>query len=221
MVTHPAWAVPATERSAQVTREQHSGPDTVHATAMLPIGTTALLSVLENPCHVRRWMPDLEELEVLTQHDGHSLVYMRTRAPWPLRPRDAVTRFTRHITEDGIVTLTMRGESDAVAPVPGVVRMPFIDGQWQLTPAQSAPASAPEGGTLTRVDYAQRVSPGGGVPQWLADQTAVRHVRATLAALEEYLEEYVEQRPEDNDCQTAELPGADDGSTGYQPGRDA
>ncbi|MBZ2189773.1 hypothetical protein K8B33_11740 [Alcanivorax sp. JB21] len=193
---HPVGADATTDVSTRVMRERQSGPDIVRAATRLPLNVNTLLSVLEHPCHVRQWAPDLEELVLLEHHDGHSLVYMRTRTPWPMRPRDAVTRFSRHQTEDGTVTLTMQGERDAVPAMPGVVRMPFIAGQWQLRPEAEA---------MTQVDYQQRVSPGGGVPQWLADQAAVRHVRTTLAALEEY----VERHTEENDCSAAGPPVTD------------
>ena len=211
----PAGAGPTNDADTRVTRAQQAGPDMVHATAVLPIRTHDLLAVLEQPCHVRQWMPDLEMLTLLTQQGEQSLVYMRMRAPWPMRSRDAVTRFTRHQADDGTVTLTMQGDSDAIARVPGVVRMPFIAGQWRLI-AEETPEDTPEGKPLTRVDYQQRVDPGGGVPQWLADRAAVRHVGATLAALEAY----VERGPDDSDCEAAGQSDTGDGDVEYQPGND-
>ncbi|WP_272963282.1 START domain-containing protein [Alcanivorax jadensis] len=173
-----------------VTRTAMPGPDQFELRAVLPVSLDALLPVLEQPCHVRQWMPGVETLTILKRPSAtQTLVYMARQAPWPLSGRDAVTLFERHPGEP--VVLTMQGEPEAWPRQPGHVRVPFTEGSWTL---QTEP-----GNGSTRVVYRQRVNPGGGIPQWLADRFAPGHMEAALAALENYV-----RNPQRTNCTAAE-----------------
>lgn len=175
----PLWA-----GANGVTRMALPGPDRFELTAELPISLRALLPVLEQPCHVRQWMPGIETLRILErQSDTRTLVYMARKAPWPLSGRDAVTLFERHAGDP--VVLTMSGQPDAWPDQPGHVRVPYTEGSWTLYAK----------GPTTRVVYRQQVDPGGGIPQWLADRLAPGQMEAALAALEAYVRD-----PHRTDC---------------------
>lgn len=181
------------QASGPVTRTVMPGPDQFELQAVLPVERAALLPLLEQPCHVRQWMPAVETLTILERPSAtRTLVYMARQAPWPLQGRDAVTLFERH--PGNPVVLTMQGRPKAWPEQPGHVRVPFTEGSWSL---QALP-----GTNRTRVVYRQRVNPGGGIPQWLADRLAPGQMEAALAALENYVRD-----PQRTDC-TAAQPAA-------------
>ncbi len=178
-------SVPAlASEMAEPERERLDGPDRIHAQMRLPLGAGQLLTLLETPCHVRQWMPDLEEIRILEQPaPGQTLVYMATRTPWPLAPRDAVTLFRRE-SEDP-VTLTMEARPRAMPERSGHVRIPFTEGRWLLRPDHGH----------TMLGYEQRVDPGGRLPQWAADRAAVDRVATTMENLRDYVETILDTVP--------------------------
>ncbi|WP_290536956.1 START domain-containing protein [Alcanivorax sp.] len=177
-------------RADTVSRTSMPGPDCFELQAELPIPLDVLLPILEVPCHVRQWMPGLEALTVLDRpSDTQTLIYMARRAPWPLSGRDAVILFERH--PGNPVKLTMSGRPDAWPEQPGHVRVTYTEGSWTLRPQDH------NGGT--RVVYRQRVDPGGGIPQWLADRLAPGQMEAALVALEAYV-----RNPQRSDCSAAQ-----------------
>lgn len=181
-----AWA----QAAHPVTRTAMPGPDQFELRAELPVALAELLPLLEQPCHVRQWMPGVDTLTILERPSPtRTLVYMARSAPWPLSGRDAVTLFERHSGDP--VVLTMKGKPDAWPEQPDHVRVPFTEGSWSLQ-------AQPEMGR-TRVVYRQRVNPGGGIPQWLADRLAPGQMEAALAALENYVRD-----PQRTDCPAAE-----------------
>lgn len=176
--------MPLPAMAAGVTRTSLPGPDRFTLQAVLPISLKQLLPILEQPCHVRQWMPGIKTLTILdTPSATQTLVYMARKAPWPLAGRDAVTLFERH-TGDPLV-LTMSGNPAAYPEQPGYVRVPYTEGSWTLH----------DQGDSTDVIYQQQVDPGGGIPQWLADQLAPGQMEAALAALEHYVRD-----PQRTDC---------------------
>ena len=119
-----------------VTRTAMPGPDQFELRAVLPVSLDALLPVLEQPCHVRQWMPGVETLTILKRPSAtQTLVYMARQAPWPLSGRDAVTLFERHPGEP--VVLTMQGEPEAWPRQPGHAstvyrrQLDLADGAWK------------------------------------------------------------------------------------------
>lgn len=164
-----------------VSRETRNGPDRLHARLTLPVAPATAMNILEQPCHVRRWMPGLTALEVVARPaPGKTLVYMAHAGRWPVMPRDAVTLFERPVPasdQQDTIELTMQARPEALPAQPGHVRIPFIEGRWTLRSSANG----------TRLDYQQRVDPGGRLPQALADRAALRHVGNTMEALKDYV----------------------------------
>ncbi len=105
------------------------------------------------------WLARCEETRVLeTSSPGSAVFYLRLGMPWPVSDRDAVlTSETQR--SPGRATIRFRGAGDArVAPVPGVVRMPRLQGHYALEAVDAG---------RTRVEYQVDVDPGGNLPDWL------------------------------------------------------
>lgn len=149
----------------------------VDARARIRAPADTVLDALEQPCHVRQWMPDLIEVRILDRPAPQvTRVYMASRTPWPFQPRDAITRFERQAGNP--VLITLQGEPDALPPRDGFIRIPASSGEWRLLSE----------GNQTLVTYRLRVDPGGRIPQWLADSASQRRARAAMEALKNYAE---------------------------------
>jgi len=162
--------------AVEAERVPRQGPDEIHATVLVPAPVRQVLAVLEEPCHLRRWVPKLGSLTILARpRENQTLVYMTTDPAWPMSPRDSVTLFTRH--EGPPITLDMQSRPDAVPEMAGYQRIPFSAGSWTLRTELSG---------ATRVDYLQRVEPGGQMPQWLSDRMGMAHAAELLGAMQNY-----------------------------------
>ncbi|TSJ68518.1 hypothetical protein FPC41_13400 [Marinobacter vulgaris] len=175
-LTTLAFGVSGYAVAVEVERVPRQGPDEIHATVLVPAPVKQVLAVLEEPCHLRRWVPKLASLKILARpRENQTLVYMATDPAWPMFPRDNVILFTRH--EGPPITLDMQSRPNAMPEMAGYQRIPFSEGSWTLRTELS---------DATRVDYLQRVEPGGQMPQWLSDHIGMAHVAELLSALQNY-----------------------------------
>ena len=163
-------------QALEITRTDHSGADLVQAQVQLPVTPSRLLPVLEQPCHVRQWMPDLVRIQLLaTDGKPGQRVYMVSRGSWLTRPRDSVSRFVR--SGSNPIVITMTAEPDALPQRDQYIRIPFARARWSLLRREDT----------TLLQYQQQVAAGGSIPQWLADQYSVRFVRHAMEALTKYV----------------------------------
>ena len=182
----PLRASAQSDETLTVTRQRQSVPDLIEAEFTIPASTALLVSVLETPCHVLNWMPDLTDIRILDDApDGTQRVYMRSRGTLFSQPRDSISLFTK--TDDAVnthaessktpIVITMRAQPDALAEQPDTVRIPFARARWSLSEREAS----------TLLTYQQEVAAGGNVPQWLADQYSVRFVRNAMESLTKYV----------------------------------
>ncbi len=92
--------------------------------------------------------------------------------------RDGVYHFSYSRAGDGAITIRVEAVPQYMPPRDGKVRIPQANGQWKLIPNV-------EGVSVT---YQMHASPGGAIPNWLANQTVVDTPFGTLKALRSYLE---------------------------------
>jgi len=178
LVTHQLGA-----ETRRVEREALKGPDRVHAEVTINAPLSVVLAGLQTPCAVQAWMPGADELRVLERRDRVTEVHMRSDLPWPWR--DRVARLTFERRSDGTQTIITMSNAD-MERHDGAVVVPFSEARWTLTPRK-------DGVHLT---LSQRFTPGGTVPQWLADQMAESRVADAL----DNLESLVESRRDPGDC---------------------
>jgi len=138
-----------------------------------------VVRVLRDADAFRKWMPDVAASELLKATDTEQFHYLDNKAPWPVSNRDGVYHFTYSKAADGMVTIRVEAVPDYLPLRAGKVRIPQANGQWKLVPSI-------EGVNIT---YQMHVSPGGAIPNWLANQTVVDTPYGTLKALRGYLQE--------------------------------
>ncbi|PCI21852.1 MAG: hypothetical protein COB62_02465 [Piscirickettsiaceae bacterium] len=109
-----------------------------------------------------KWMHERKSSKVIKKLDDKTtIVYSITNAPWPVTDRDAVVSFT---VSDGNTAELMRFDVENVEGyVPaneGMVRVPYIKGYWELIKVTAG---------STKIVFMNAASPGGSLPDWLAD----------------------------------------------------
>jgi hypothetical protein len=124
-------------------------------------------------------MPDVAASELLKATDTDQYHYLDNKAPWPVSNRDGIYHFTYAKADDGAVTVRVEAVPDYLPQREGKVRIPQAQGQWKLVPST-------DGVTVT---YQMHASPGGAIPNWLANRTVVDTPYGTLKALRSHLQD--------------------------------
>jgi hypothetical protein len=117
------------------------------------------MSVMENQT---KWMFDRELTKVLDRpNDKTTIVYSVTNAPWPVTDRDAVVSFTySEKNTDEFIRIDVVNVGDYYPLNEDLVRVPYIKGFWELIKIDDS---------STKIVFMSAASPGGSIPDWLAD----------------------------------------------------
>ena len=173
------WKKSSSERGIVVhTREGAGGnlPE-FRGTVTIAASVWELLAILDDLNSVCEWTKRCAaNREVKRIGFAKRIFYNRQGATWPFADRDALMM--------GVVSGVEKGEDihlkfakikdPAHPPVPGVVRMPQINGAYRLRRL---------GPKRTHVTFRVRAHPGGWVPDWAASWVAKRIPIDTLAGL--------------------------------------
>ncbi len=123
-----------------------------------------VLAVIVDVERQPEWMPRFEQIRVLEREPMRAVFYVRMGMPWPVSDRDAVLDSdTMRPDADHSLTRFRLTESDDAPTVPGVVRMPLLEGHYALRRVDAS---------TTEVEYKVNADPGGMLPDWLAAQGA-------------------------------------------------
>jgi hypothetical protein len=138
------------------------------------------LRLLDDTDNLVNWLADCEQAERMEQIDEFTAVnYVQYAQPWPVSDRDMYVRSQAHINqEDGSAEVTLRGVPDYKPEKRGMVRIPYLKGSWNFTPAENG---------KTRVVYQVLAKPGGAVPAFLANRAATDAPLETLQNMREQL----------------------------------
>ncbi|WP_432726439.1 START domain-containing protein [Variovorax sp. W6] len=146
----------------------------------LKTSADSVVQTLKDAAAFRKWMPDVVVSDLLKSTDTEHYHYLENKAPWPVSARDGVYRFTYSRSGSSaadVTTVKVEAVPGYVPQREGKVRVPKADGQWRLVPTAEG----------VSVSYRMQASPGGAIPQWLADRAAVDTPFETLKALRGYL----------------------------------
>lgn len=138
-----------------------------------------VVEVLRDADAYRQWMPDVAASELLKATDTEQFHYLDNKAPWPVSNRDGIYHFTYTKAGDGAVTVRVEAVPDYLPLREGKVRIPQAKGQWKLVPDAEG----------VKVTYQMHASPGGAIPDWLANRTVVDTPYGTLKALRSRVQE--------------------------------
>ncbi len=105
-----------------------------------------------------QWQHNCAEAHIIPQADDSLVIYNRVASPWPVADRDVVLQSTVTRNADESILIEFSNREDSAARIPrGVVRMPRLTGQYELTPIDG----------VTQVIYTIDSDPGGKLPAWL------------------------------------------------------
>jgi hypothetical protein len=105
--------------------------------------------------------------------------YMVIDVPWPASTRDVVTHYVVNKPDDkGVVTIDVEAAPKLVPEVSGMVRVPSMKGYWKFIPLKD--------GKIQIVHQAHS-SPGGSVPEGMANTASVETPFSMLTKLKDLL----------------------------------
>ena len=109
-----------------------------------------------------KWMYDRKLTKVLDRpNDRSSIIYSVTNAPWPVMDRDAVISFTYNENNTAeFIRIDVVNIDDYHPLNKDMVRVPYIKGFWELVKIDD---------NSTKIVFMNAASPGGDIPDWLAD----------------------------------------------------
>jgi len=126
----------------------------------------------------------LSESRVLASGPGWLRVYQRLNLP-VIDDRD----FTLHVAywNDGGTRWVSYRVAPRVgpAPRPGIVRVAYHSGSWQMVPT--------DGGRATRVRFMTSIDMGGWLPKWLARSGSGKEVPEVFASMRQLVAKHIKQ----------------------------
>ncbi len=136
----------------------------------------ALVALILDVVECEKWVERCIKAELLREPNHlPAQVYTVIKMPWPFSNRDVAfeATFMRRPTS-GAVEIRVHDVKGLVAPDPRYQRMPLLQGKWMFTPVK---------GGRVQVSYEVQADPGGYLPTWIANVTAVGAAYRTLARM--------------------------------------
>jgi hypothetical protein len=120
-------------------------------------------------------------VEVLKKETASSFyTYMVIETPWPAASRDVITHYkVNRPDKSGAVLIEVAGAADFIPEKKGIVRVPKMRGYWKISPA---------GTGIVEITHQAYSSPGGNVPEAMANSASVDAPFSMLMSLRALLE---------------------------------
>jgi len=162
------------------------GRPRLRATTVIAAGIDLVSSVLRDVERHPEWRSRCTEARVLqTEGDDKLIVYSRTEGRWPVADRDTVFESEVVRRDAERVEIRFRNvESLLMPPVPGIVRMPAVDGSYRLEALDAA---------RTRVEYELEMDIGGLVPSFVTHYVSDDMPIHTLKGLKRQVQRVAEE----------------------------
>lgn len=135
----------------------------------------ALANDIEN---YTTWMYGVIESSLITKEDEIQHVYVVIDVPWPFQDRDLVVRIAPHELENGDIGIDIDGIADYIDEKKGRVRIPELRGYWVLSKKKQD----------LMVSYEASASPGGWIPDWIANLAVTDLPYESLVKMREQLQ---------------------------------
>jgi hypothetical protein len=127
-----------------------------------------------------KWRPDCIVSKLVKAEGNTSIAYSETKAPWPVSNRDVIVKSETATSPDKIVISFTGVDDPGLVPLKsGVVRITEITGMWIFV----------RKGNDTLATYQAKINPGGSIPAWLANKTAVDQPFKSLKGLGEMVKD--------------------------------
>ncbi len=122
---------------------------------------------------LRRIVPRLAELRILSRGSDEALLYFRFDLPWPISDRDWTSRYRWRREGDGFV-MTWSDVGDRGPPPGKPVRVSPLRGTWELSP---------RGPGRTHARYVSLENLGGKLPRAIVEETSWKQPLETFRAV--------------------------------------
>ena len=139
---------------------------------------STLVAVFDDLETVSKYVKTCERVEMLERvNPRETYTYSFNPAPWPVKDRDAVVHSV--ITQNPtnlVVTIIQRAAPDKIPRRKKIIRVERIEGLWTLTP---------QPGGFVEIVYQSLSDPGGELPDWLVNTTAIAQPYSVLYGMRE------------------------------------
>jgi len=173
------WSLRKAEQGITVNTKTHedNGLKVFRGITEVETSLSSLISLMKSIEDGPNWIYNCTEAKVLgSENFWEEYIYFRSHVQWPFRDRDVVMHTKLSQDPDSkIVTITMKGLPDYIGKTKNVIRMPVMEGFWQLVPV--------EGKVI--VTYEMMCDAGKGIPDFLANASLIDYPFETLLNLKE------------------------------------
>lgn len=173
------WSLRKSEQGITVYTKTHedNGLKVFRGITEVESSLSSLIALMKSIEDGPNWIYNCTEAKVLeTESLWEEYIYFRSHVRWPFRDRDAVMHTKLSQDPDSkIVTITMKGLPNYIDETKNVIRMPVMEGFWQLVPV--------EGKVI--VTYEMMCDAGKGIPDFLANASLIDYPFETLLNLKE------------------------------------
>lgn len=163
------------------------GHPRLRASTVITAGIAFVSSVLRDVDRHPQWRNRCTEARVLEMEgDDKVVAYSRTEGRWPVADRDSVFESEIVRQDRELVEIRFRNvESPLMPPVPGIVRMPSVNGYYRL---------AALGTARTLVEYELEMDIGGQVPSFVTHYVSDEMPLFTLQGLKQQVKRVAAER---------------------------
>lgn len=183
LFAQPSWELKKDEDNIQVFVKKVEGSSHHAFRGKMTLQTTinTIVAAITDVKSFPSWMPNTIETRVLESKEGKvSIYYLAADAPWPVKDRDGIYQFTYHQEEaTEKTTIGVKCLPDYLPEKEGRLRIRKSEGFWLLEPLSSDSVA---------VTYELYTEPGGSVPAWLVNSSAVNQPFKTLQSLRRRVE---------------------------------
>ncbi len=121
------------------------------------------------------WMHRIVSCELIKKmSENEFVVYYVAHAPWPVSNRDIVAHYTIKKFPNGNYTIYAQGKSDLIPEKNGLIRIKRLSATWDLEKQADG---------TTKITYITSSEPGGSVPEWLTNSSALEAPYQTVLSL--------------------------------------
>jgi len=156
--------------------ERSSGLKVFRGVTEINGSLSSVISLMKSVAEGPNWIYNCTEATLLKSDNfWDEYIYFRTHVRWPFRDRDAIVHL--NLSQDPIsqiVTITMKGVPDYLPENRKVVRMPVMEGYWQLAPVDNG---------RILITYQMKSDHGKGIPDFLAKSSLIDYPFETLSKL--------------------------------------
>ena len=162
------------------TRDSDTSLKDSKGTVIVKAEISKVYKLLMNFDRHSRWMYKVRASRILKKiSEEEFYIYYEAEAPWPVLDRDIISHYKIKKDENGKIVFQISGEADFIPEKESFVRVPRMEGAWELTPIDK---------NHVKVVFYNSSDPGGTLPYWLANTTAEDNPYQTLSSFKALLE---------------------------------